>query len=157
MATHSVTSKVGVDLDAVDSSPVHTLGEIVCTSNGAEYQYVRADEALAQYAAVKIDDDFECSELTTTLSGAEPTRVGVPQIAFADTEYGWVAISGPLTVLAAANCAADVKVYTTATAGVIDDAATDLVQGLKLTAACGGAQAATAAFASCRMVTNSQD
>ena len=46
---------------------------------------------------------------------------------------------------------------TTTTAGVIDDSYTDIIQGLKLSAANGGSQAATAAYAAQDMVTNSQD
>lgn len=148
--------KLGVDIDATSTDLVFALGDII-SANGAEYMYVRADEALAQYAAVKIDDDYECSELTTTISGAEPTMVGCPQVAFADTEYGWVAISGSFSIIGAASCAADVKLYTTATAGVVDDTATDLIQGLKIKTTLGGAQATAAAFATCRMHTNGQD
>lgn len=154
---YALSGKLGVDLDATSTTKTFLLGDIVCASDGAEYMYVRADEALAANAFVKIDDDFECAELTTAISGAEPTAVGCAQVAFADTEYGWVAISGAFTGLLAASCAADVKIGTTTTAGVLDDSYTDLVQGVKSTATVGGAQAATACFAAGRMVTNAQD
>lgn len=154
---YATTPLAGIDFSTVDTTQEFPLGTIVSASDGAEYMYILADEAIAQYAAVKIDDDIQVSELTTTLSGAEPTQVGIAQIAFADTEYGWIVISGPCTVLAASSCAADVKCYTTATAGVIDDTATDLIQGLKLTTTNGASQAATAAFAAGRMYTNAQD
>ena len=123
MAQHAITGLLGVDIDAVHSSQVFARGTRVCAvedttnSYAADYIYVSADEALAQYAAVKVDDDFDCSELTTAISGAEPTRVAVPQIAFADTELGWAVCGcGTFDVLAAASCAADVKVGTTTTA-----------------------------------------
>lgn len=157
MAQHSLDGCIGVDLDATGTSQVFALGFRQCASDNAIYEYVRADEALAQYAAVKVDDDYECSELTTAISGAEPTRVAVPQVAFADTEYGYAVVCGSGSVLAAASCAADVKLYTTTTAGVLDDTATDLVQGVKLTATNGGSQAAVAFFAAQEMVTNAQD
>jgi hypothetical protein len=157
MATHTTTGIIGVDLDAVSTDLVWTLGQIECASDGTEYMYVRADEALTQYSIVKIDDDHECSELTTAISGSEPTRCGVAQVAFADLEYGWVAISGSFSVRVLASCGADVKLYTTTTAGALDDTATDLVQGLKLTTANGTATAAVAAYSATRLCTNSQD
>lgn len=148
---------LGTNLTKTETTQDFPLGLRVCASDNSEYVYIRADEALTQYAAVKIDDDFECSELTTTLSGAEPTSVAIVQSAFLDTEYGWGVINGKGTVLciAAGGAAADVKMYTTATAGQLDDVATDLVQGLKLTTAESGGSAPF--FATMDMVTNAQD
>jgi mannose-6-phosphate isomerase-like protein (cupin superfamily) len=164
MAEHFVAPSTGIDLDATSTDKVFALGTIVCGTDSsgnysAEYMYVRADEAIDQYDAVKIDDDYECSALTTAISGVEPTMVGVAQVAAADTEYFWVVISGSGTVscISSGSAAADVKLYTTATAGFLDDASTstDLVQGIKLTAANATNQAAF--FAAGRMRTNSQD
>ena len=158
MATHSLYGIMGISLtDTPTTGGVFPLGTEVLASDGATYKHVKASAAVAAYAAVKIDDDGQIAELTTALSGAEPTRVGFAQAAFASADYGWVVVSGPCTVLVSASCAADVKIGTTATAGVIDDTYTDLVQGLKLTTACGGAQAATAAYATGPCFTNHQD
>lgn len=154
---YALSGALGIDLDATSTTKIFKLGDIVTASDGAEYMYVRADAAITQYDFVKIDDDFECTPLTTAISGAEPTMVGCAQVAFADTEYGWVVISGAFTGLLAASCAADVKIGTTTTAGVLDDTYTDLVQGVKAKTTVGGAQAATACFATQRMVTNAQD
>ena len=124
-------------------------------ANDGTYMFVQANGAIAQYAAVKIDDDYQAVELTTAISGDEPTKVGVAQVAFADNDYGLVFIGpGSCTVLAAANCAADVVLNTTTTAGVVDDASTDVVVNLKLTTANGGAQAAVAAYATGELTTN---
>lgn len=162
MAEHFVAPSTGIDLDATSTDKTFALGTIVCGTDSsgsysAEYMYVRADAAITQYDAVKIDDDYECTPLTTAISGAEPTGVGVAQVAFADTEYGWVVVSGSGTVncISAGGAAADVKMYTTTTAGQLDDVATDLVQGLKLTAAESGGTAAF--FAVSRITTNAQD
>jgi hypothetical protein len=128
----------------------------------ARFIYAKASAAIAQYAAAKIDHDGTAAELTTTISGVEPTEVGIPQVALSTNYYGWFFVEGSKTgagikVLAAASCAADVKLYTTATAGVIDDTATDLIAGLVLTVANGAAQAATECRAVCKLVTNCQD
>lgn len=127
-----------------------------------DFVYVQANGAIAQYAWVKIDNDGQASELTTTISGAEPTRVGVLQVALADNEYGWAfvgngggsgkGIKGKL----AASCNADVKLYTTATAGVADDTATDLIQNVTAVAGVSTADAAEI-HAMGLMVTNCQD
>lgn len=158
MAIHATFGGMpGVGLTQVSTTKVFALGDRVCASNGSVYEYMRADEALDQYAAVKIDDDGEASELTTAISGSEPTRVAITQVAFADTEYGWAVVHGSGTVLciSGGGAAANVKMYTTTTAGTLDDVATDLVQGLKLNTA---ESSGTAPFyTSTFMATNSQD
>lgn len=127
------------------------------------FVYGQANGAIAAYAVVKIDDDGQVAELTTAISGAEPTRVGAAQVAYADDEYGWFFV-GPggglgkgIKAKVAASCAADVKIGTTATAGVIDDTYTDLVQGVKAVTADGGAGSAVEIYATLPMVTNGQD
>ena len=156
---YSISGILGVDLDAESSTQLYPLGTVVCgtasTSDllSAEYMYVRADEAITQYQFVKIDDDYECAPLTTTISGAEPTHVGCAQIAFTANYYGWVAISGTFTGLISASCAADVKLKTSATAGYIDDAGGDFVNNVKLNTTITAAAASTC-YAVARMTTN---
>ena len=165
MPTQSVTARtsvsthlLGVDLLSTSTTKSFPLGTLTSDGNGGWYEYIRADAALGQYAAVKVDDDGEATELDTTLSGAEPTRVASVQVAFADTEYGWGARMGNFTQEVLISCAADVKLYTTATAGALDDTATDLVQGVKiLTAEPGSGTANIAAFSAIPMATNAQD
>ena len=163
MAEHFVSPSLGIDLDGTSTDKEFALGTIVCGTDSsgsyaAEYMYVLSDANIAQYDAVKIDDDYTIEGLTTTISGAEPTAVGVAQVALdgsSTSVYGWVVISGSGTVSVSASAAADVKMYTTATAGELDDTATDLVQGLKLTAAESGGTAPF--YAVTRMCTNCQD
>jgi hypothetical protein len=157
---------VGQNPTNTSTTPEQKIGSISQFENG-RYMYVKASAAVAQYACVKIDDDYTIAELTTAISGAEPTKVGVAQVSFAAPvvvngvtvyTHGWVFIGpGSCSVLVAASCVADVKIGTTTTAGVIDDTYTDLVQGIKLTTNNGGAQAATAAYAACELSTNQQD
>lgn len=133
---------------------------------GNTYQYFIADGAIAAYAACTVQNDFDAAEATTTTSGAKPTGVCIPQFAVADNEYFWGAVGpfGPyredgsttFKVKAAQDCATSVKLYTTATAGVVDDTATDLIAGLCLTETITTAEAADC-IAVQRMVTNCQD
>lgn len=158
MGTHAISGKAGVDFASKDTTAIHKLGERQTASTGTVFEYVKASGTVAQYAAVKIDDDGTIAQLTTTIAGTEPTRVGAAQIAFSTNEYGWVAVAGPFSILTNAAVAADVKCYTTATAGKIDDDATGtkLIQNLKLTTAAGSATTGSA-FAAAPMVINAQD
>jgi len=139
-----------VDYTEVTTTPKHRLGEYSWGQDGRLWQYVKASAAIAQYAYVKIstDDAFTAAEGTTTLlPDTEPAEVGCAQVAIADDSYGWVFRGhGKHKGKFAASCVHDVKIYTTATAGVVDDddTATTLINGLKLLATITGAANADA-------------
>jgi hypothetical protein len=137
---------------------------------GTTFGYFKAAGSIAAYSLCTVQNDYDAEEGTTTTSGAKPTLCCVPQFAVADLEYFWApigpiarqtpyAVNGaPVTfkVNAALNCAGSVKLYTTATDGVVDDTATDLVAGLLLTETITTAEAADC-IAVQRLVTNCQD
>jgi hypothetical protein len=144
MAEHFVSPSTGIDLDATNTTKEFQLGTVVCGTDSsgsyaAEYMYVTSATAVTQYAACKIDDTYTIAEVTNTTAAATiPTLVGVPQIAMDGSStalYGWVVISGSGSIEAATTVVADVKVYTTATAGRTDDTASSgiLLQGLSFT------------------------
>lgn len=116
--------------------PAH-LGAVGSTPEG-DYMFVQADGAVAQYAFVKISDDGQADELTTTNAGSNNLQVGVAQIGAADNEYLWVWIGGPggggvssgIRGKCAASYAADANLNTTATDGVADDASTTRIQNV---------------------------
>jgi hypothetical protein len=152
MASSSV-NLVGARLRETSTTKLFDLGSSTYDDLGSRWEYVQASAAIAQYAYVKVTAAFAAAEGTTTLlPSTEPARVGCAQVAFAINEYGWVVRSGQHTGKFAASCVQDVKIYTTATAGVVDDAATTLINGLKLITTITGA-ANAAAFASCDMTT----
>jgi hypothetical protein len=136
-AKYNLTSSDG-------TTPQFGLGDEINVC-GAQYKYCIAEGAVAAYALCLIEADGDVIEATTTLVGtaARPTTLGVPQFAMADEEYGWVAVGpfGPFREdgsttfkVLAANAATSVRLYTTGTAGVVDDAVTTgLVAGLALT------------------------
>jgi len=101
-----------------------------------KFIFVQADGAVAQYAFVKISDDGQADELTTTNAGSNNLQVGVAQVAALDNEYLWVWIGGPggggvgsgIKGKVAASYAADANLNTTATDGVADDSSTTLIK-----------------------------
>ena len=107
-----------------------------CPEGG--FLFVQADGAIAQYAFVRISDDGQADELTTTKAGSNNLQVGVAQVAAADNEYLWVWVGGVggggvgtgIKGKAAASYAADANLNTTATAGVADDASTTLIKNV---------------------------
>lgn len=113
------------------------VGDIGSDTNG-EWMFVQADGAIAQYAFVKISDDGQADELTTTNATSNNLQVGVAQVAAADNEYLWVWIGGVggggvgsgIKGKCAASYAADANLNTTATDGVADDASTTLIKNV---------------------------
>jgi hypothetical protein len=147
-------------------SPAFALGTEM-ELKGTRYKYLKSGAAITQYAACSVSNANVAVMGTTTTSGAKPTQWCVPQFAVAAAdEYFWAPI-GPIAptafdgstafkVLAAADCATSVKLYTTATDGVVDDSATDLIAGLCLTETITTARAATCISVG-RMLSNCQD
>jgi hypothetical protein len=157
-------SPAGVDLTQLGAgnvlfvnpttTPGYPLGMKVRGNDGT-YQYVQASGTVALYDLVKISNTFTIASGTTTLlPNTEPAKCGVAnQTAFTANQYGWVFVGpGKVTVNVAASCVQDVKLYTTGVAGVVDDSATTLVNGLKLITTIVGA-AASPCIAECELGT----
>lgn len=125
--------------------------------------YGQANGALTIYDWVKVDNDGQFTQLTTAISASEPTQVGAVQVAFTDNDYGWAfaGLGGGLNKGIQARFltlyAEGAKVYTTATAGVADDTATDLIQGAVGLATVGGSTDDIEIHAIGTLKTNCQD
>lgn len=119
----AVTSPMlGVDFTATPTSPDFAVGTRCMGADGTEWVYVQASGAITQYYTVAIDENYQAAHLTTALNGAGH-MIGFAQSAFADNDYGWIAVRGSnIKATVAASCAADARLYTTTTAGVLDDA-----------------------------------
>jgi hypothetical protein len=127
--------------------------------NDSVYQYVScATAAIAVNSLVKIDSAYAISvSNNTSIPSAKVHKVGVVQTAVpagtTTTQYGWVFVGpGNCTVLCAASCVQDVQLLTTNTDGVVDDAGTTNIMGLKLITTIVGA-AASACFATHELTT----
>lgn len=131
-----VNYKRSFDSSVVPSLPAK-IGDVGSCPEGS-FIFVQADGAIAQYAFVKISDDGQADELTTTNAGSNNLQVGVAQVAALDNEYLWVWVGGiggggvgtGIKGKVAANYVADNNLQTTATDGVADDASTTLIRNV---------------------------
>ena len=140
----STSALIGVALDYTDTSPSFAVGTTVNLSDGGQAVYVRASSDVAQYSAVSVRVDNTVVPITTTNS-ANSKVVGFAQASIASAYYGWVQIGGKPVVKLAASCLPAVPLYTTATAGTLDDAPVSggLVAGIVALTTASGATALT--------------
>lgn len=119
-----IYGKLGVDPSDTPTSAVFQVGDTVRASDGQLLRYVKASAAITQYDAVGIDEDFQAAPLTKAMLD-DGWFVGFAQVAFAQNDYGFVAIQGSnIRCRLKTACAADVALYSSGTAGVLDDAST---------------------------------
>lgn len=151
---------VVVDFTTTDTVPLHPLGTELNGLDGNTYVYV-SGAATSTYLYFLDENSAIAGGITNTSAGITPKRVVVPQTTIGSGQYGWAITKGlSFTVRALANCAADVKLYTTAAAtGFVDDSATSavLVQGLRLNESVGGSNGTANATATSYMRCNAQD
>ena len=140
MADYVTDGKIGVDLTAIYASvsagstttlfPA-TPGETVMTSNNGRYIFARAESTIAQYDVV-IFSTFSDSASATPILRAVPitttnaaalgySMVGVAQVAITSAYYGWIGLNGLLQANLLIACNPKVPLYTTSTAGSLDD------------------------------------
>lgn len=125
---------IGVNPFETSTTAKFKLGQLAHGSDGSHWVYVAAEGAITQYDAVAVDENFDAVSMTKALADAGH-MVAFAQVAFADEEFGWVLKSGAganYKVRVAAGYVADAALYTTGTAGVLDDASTSqtLVRGV---------------------------
>jgi hypothetical protein len=139
MADYVTDGKIGIDLTATYAStsagsttlfPV-TPGTRVTTSNNGIYIFARAESDIAAYDAVVMSTYSDSASPTPVLRAVPVTTtnaaaLGFPMVGFAQTAiassyYGWIGINGILKVSLLIACQPKVPLYTTATAGKLDD------------------------------------
>jgi len=139
MADYITDGKIGVDLTATYAStsagsttlfPV-TPGTRVNTTNNGVYVFARAESTINQFDAVIMSTYADSASLTPVLRAVPVTTtnaaalgynmVGFAQTAIASSYYGWIGINGVLQVNLLVACQPKVPLYTTSTAGKLDD------------------------------------
>ena len=112
----------------VDGPLPAKVGDLGFSPEGT-FIFVKAGEALTQYDFVSVKDDFTALQQDNTEAAVKCRNFGAAQVAAALNEYLWVWIGGPAGGGSGKgikgrliNYTAKNSVYTTATAGVCDDA-----------------------------------
>lgn len=126
----------------------------VTTAGVKEYVYVRDSGSGVTGAGYVVlinqaDNTAVMASVTTSAPGAGQQKpAAVAPVAVTASYYYWAQVNGPAVVRVAASCAAFTTINTTATAGQLDDDATagsEVVDGIALTVANGGAAGTVAA------------
>jgi hypothetical protein len=143
----STSNIAGVALGATDTTAQFATGTTVNLNDGGQAVYVQAASTVSTYAAVAVLSNNTVVPVTTT-NAATSKRIGFAQTSIASGSYGWVQTGGVPVVNLAASCLPNVPLFTTATAGVLDDATVSgngvgLVVGIVATATASGATAIT--------------
>lgn len=133
--TRITSGKIGVDITATNilytdatlptvgpqANMDHVLGDCVSGQDGTEFQYCQSSGIITQYDWVGIDENNQAASLTKAMAD-DGFKIGVAQVTTADNDGVWVATEGRnLNGNVLASCAADVALYTSATAGHLDD------------------------------------
>jgi len=122
---------------------LRTRGE----NNFGSFIFVVASAGIAQFAAVGVNGAGSAAELTTT-TYATSAAVGFAQVAVLSGEYFWLWVGkgggtgSGIKGNVAASYAAGALINTTATAGLVDDAATKILGGVVGLTTAGGATVA---------------
>ena len=139
MADYITDGKIGVDLTATYAStsagsttlfPV-TPGTRVNTTNNGVYIFARAESDISAFDAVIMSTYADSASSTPVLRAVPVTTtnaaalgwnmVGFAQNAITSSYYGWIALNGVVKVNLLVACQPKVPLYTTATAGKLDD------------------------------------
>jgi hypothetical protein len=120
------TELAGVNLTATYSSigvAPFALGVTTALNDGGRAMFVCSSiSAVSTFAAVVIAENYKTNMLTTGNARSSGNQVAFAQTSIGTGYCGWVQFGGRPKVNLATNCAPFVQLYTTATAGVLDDA-----------------------------------
>lgn len=122
------------------------VGDRYQSHDNKEYIFCLTTGAVTAARAVLFANDLSgCAHLTAAANNSGG-KVGIAVVDVASGSYGWFQIYGAASIRVAASCVGGAKLYTSGTAGVLDDtaAANDEVLGVTLTTTVGGAEATAA-------------
>lgn len=116
--------------------PPFTVGTMSKSTGGGEFIFVKASAAigLGECAIIVSATSAATGVTTTNAATNEGYQLGFAQVPIASGAYGWLQRDGACqNISVAASCVQFAPLYTTATAGVLDDTATVLVAGVEIT------------------------
>ncbi len=153
--TQVVSPIVTQGLTVVSDVARHQVGVVVQLDDGGEAIYVQALSEISAFAYAVVFGDGT-AQMATTTNDLTARRAGWAQVSIPSGYYGWLQISGKPKGNLAANCDDNLPLYTTATAGVLDDAIVTghLVLGATSTVTISNATAVTLLVARGQMIGN---
>lgn len=126
--SYNTTPTIGINFSDVGSNPTQVTGVLIDGTDDQTWQYVYAGSALTNGSAVHIGLSNTAQPLTPALA-VTAGDIGFSQATMAAGQHGWVARKGRnLNIMTLTGCAASVALWTTDTAGVLDDAVNTLSQ-----------------------------
>lgn len=125
------------------------LGDVSTAANGDEFVFVQAAANVSASFVLTVDDAYQATHITTTNAQASANAfVAISPVNALSAEYFWAQIKGKCTIFTAAAAVAGLDLYTTGTAGKVDDAVTSAhIHGLHLNQTTAGSASATTAYA----------
>lgn len=136
VATKIISPIVTPILTQVDTAPKVAIGTVAYTDMGGMAEYGVAVSDISQYAFCVLYDGGSAEMATSNLAndGGGSKKLGCPQGSVASGSFGWFMRMGTFIGNVADDCADNVPLFTTATAGYLDDATQSncLVAGLWL-------------------------
>ncbi len=127
------TPLAGIDLSAVTAGTTtdgagapYALGTRVAGTDNGEWVFCQAGAAISttvkQQFCLAIDENFQAVKVTKALASAGHLIGFAPPQIIADNAFFWAQVKGSnFNIRVAPACAADVNLWTTATAGLLDD------------------------------------
>ena len=100
-----------------------SVGDEVADGSGNVFRFVQASGTVAQFDVVAIDSAGVAQAITKALADTGP-MVGVAQAALSSAEYGWAQVIGVTSINVLSTCSAGIALYTSGTAGKLDDTTT---------------------------------
>lgn len=99
------------------------VGDVYVDHNNNRYIFVLASGTVAQYDVVAIDSNNVAQAITKALADGGPD-IGVARQGMSSGSYGWAQVRGAVSVNVLATCSSSIALYTSATAGKLDDTTT---------------------------------
>jgi len=142
---------VGLSLGTSAVDDGISLNKEVTGTDGSKWLRIIAGSAIAQYDTVHIASSGTANPITAALAKTAG-RIGFAQVAHASGATGWVQICGSgFRLNVGASCLSGVPLYTTDTAGTLDDATVSasqyLVMGVQIVATNSGSASNVAGVA----------
>jgi hypothetical protein len=125
----SVNPIAGLTLDELEPTQTNT-GAIVTDNLGRRRRLVSSGAAISPCTTLSITSSNVAAQMTPALA-IEAALIGFTPVSVSCStsgQYFWAILDGPVTIRVAANCQPDVPLYTTDTAGVLDDLTVSLSQ-----------------------------